>query len=53
MNTPHLSLEDVIQMTEAYGAGWALAHARALAQVRLERMEQCLRWLEEEGLGTL
>lgn len=27
--------------------------AQEIAQVRFERMEQCLRWLEEESLGAL
>jgi uncharacterized protein len=32
---------------------FTLPRARALARVRLERMEQCLRWLEEESFGSL
>jgi hypothetical protein len=30
MNTPPLSLEDVVQMTEQHGEGWAVGHALRL-----------------------
>jgi HD superfamily phosphodiesterase len=30
-----------------------LPRARQIAQVRLERMDQCLRWLEAESFGML
>ncbi len=30
-----------------------LPRARQIAQIRLERMEQCLRWLESESFGIL
>ena len=32
---------------------FTIQSAREIAQVRLERMDQCLQWLEEEGFGTL
>jgi len=32
---------------------FSLPRARAIAQVRLERMAQCLRWLDEESFGIL
>jgi len=32
---------------------FTLQRAQEIAQVRLERMDQCLSWLEEESFGTL
>lgn len=32
---------------------FTLPRAREIAQIRLERMEQCLRWLEAESFGIL
>ncbi|HSV86699.1 MAG TPA: HD domain-containing protein [Levilinea sp.] len=32
---------------------FSLSRAREMAQVRLERMDQCLRWLEAESFGIL
>jgi uncharacterized protein len=32
---------------------FTLPRAQEIARIRLERMEQCLNWLEEESLGTL
>lgn len=32
---------------------FSLSRAREIAQIRLERMEQALRWLEEESFGIL
>ena len=32
---------------------FTIQSAREIAQVRLERMDQCPQWLEEEGFGTL
>jgi uncharacterized protein len=32
---------------------FSLPRAREIAHIRLERMEQCLHWLEEESFGTL
>lgn len=32
---------------------FTLPRAQEIAQVRLERMDQCLRWLNEEGFGNL
>jgi uncharacterized protein len=32
---------------------FTLPRAREIAQVRLDRMEQCLKWLDEEGFGCL
>ena len=32
---------------------FTIPRAQVIAQVRFERMDQCLRWLEEEGFGAL
>jgi HD superfamily phosphodiesterase len=32
---------------------FTIPHAQEIAQVRFERMEKCLQWLNEEGFGTL
>jgi hypothetical protein len=32
---------------------FTIPRAQEIAQVRFERMDQCLRWLEEEGFGAL
>ena len=63
MTDSPLTLADIIQMTLRDGENWAVAHARRLleliqqigvdARVRLERMDQCLRWLDEESFGVL
>lgn len=43
----------ILERRDAIRGRFSLPRAREIARIRLERMEQCLRWLEEESLGVL
>ena len=43
----------ILDRRAAIQGRFTLPRAREIAQIRLERLDQCLRWLEEESFGIL